>query len=167
MRWSLALLFAVVAAAGVRAQEPAAPATNGEQTATAPGVDAARLGVSMDRIRRGLRASEVREVRTDSPLRLEYQVQVFGSAPVIDAIGDFDIRASAPIPYGAPTHADFLRQNTPLAYRSPRIPISSLAGWALFQVATRSRKAKCEQEIAEYRELVMQGVPAAAPRCTQ
>jgi hypothetical protein len=167
MRSALALLFAALATAGLRAQAPAAPAPDRDQAATAPAIDATRLGVSMDRIRKGLRASEVRELRTDSPLRLEYQVQVFGTAPVIDAIGDFDIRSSAPIPYGAPTHADFLRQVTPQAYRSPRIPISSMAGWALFQIATRSAKAKCEEEIAEYRALVMQGVPVAAPRCTQ
>jgi hypothetical protein len=167
MRQALTLLFACLATVAVHAQEPVAPAANGEQTSSAEAVDASRLGVSLDRIRKGLRVTEVRELRTDSPLRLEYQVQVFGTAPLIDAIGDFDIGASAPIPYGAPTHADFLRQLTPQAYRSPRIPVSSLAGWALFQVATRSAKAKCEQELAEYRALVMQGVSVAAPRCTQ
>jgi hypothetical protein len=130
-------------------------------------VDPAKLGVSMDRIQRGLRMSEAREQSPSSPLKLEYQVQVFGKAPRIDLLGDFDIGRGAPLAYGAPTHSDFVNQWTPQAYRSPPMPLSSLAGWALFQLVKRSDKSKCEQEIAEYRALVMQGVPAPAPRCTQ
>jgi hypothetical protein len=30
-----------------------------------------------------------------------------------------------------------------------------------------AKKAKCEEEIRQYRALVMQGVDIAAPRCTQ
>ncbi len=75
--------------------------------------------------------------------------------------------SGAPLQYGAPTHQEFLNHWTPQAYRSPRVPLSSIAGWALFPLVKRADKSKCEQEIAEYRALVMQGVPAAAPRCTQ
>ncbi len=131
-------------------------------------IDASKLGVSMNRIRRGLRVSEAREeASSDSPLKLNYQVQVYGAAPRIDIIQDFDIGKRAPLQYGAPTHQDFINQWTPQAYRAPRMPISSLAGWALFQMVKRNDKSKCEQEIADYRAAVMQGISMSAPRCTQ
>ncbi len=169
---ALALLLAATVVATARAQvsapaAPAAPAeaqpTNGQE----PVVDATRLGVSLSRIRKGLRVSEAREQASGTPLKLEYQVQVYGVAPKFDILQDFDISRNAPLQYGAPTHQDFLNQWTPQAYRSPRWPVGALAGWALSQVARRADKSKCEQAIAEYRALVMQGTPTAAPRCSQ
>jgi hypothetical protein len=130
-------------------------------------VDASKLGVSMSRIQQGLRLSEARERSIGTPLKLEYRVQVFGTAPRIDIIKGFDISPSAAIPYGAPTHAEFLQHWTPQAYRAPTAPVGALAGWALFQLVKRADKSKCEQEIADYRALVMQGISAPAPRCTQ
>jgi len=172
----LALLLVATVAAAASAQTPApeSPASGspsaGESKAQAPGepqIDPSKLGVSMSRIQRGLRVSESREQASGSPLKLEYQIQVFGTAPRIDVLGDFDIGSQAPLSYGAPTHRDFVNQWTPQAYRSPPVPLSSLASWALFQVVKRSDKSKCEREIAEYRALVMQGIPTSAPRCTQ
>ncbi|HQZ40929.1 MAG TPA: hypothetical protein PLH72_18015 [Vicinamibacterales bacterium] len=169
MRMVLALVLALATSAATQAAQ--SPASTGagaaDQAPVEPIIDASKLGVSLSRIQRGLRQTETREVATGNPLRIEYQVQVFGAAPRIDALGDFDIGPGAPLSYGAPTHNDFLNQWTPQAYRSPPLPISSLAGWALFQLVKRADKSKCEQEIAEYRALVMQGVSAAAPRCTQ
>lgn len=133
----------------------------------APVVDASKLGISLSRIQRGLRLSETRVQSSGTPFRLEYQIQVFGTAPRIDILKDFSVSQKAPLSYGAPTHSDFLNHWTPQAYRSPRWPVGELAGWALFQVAKRADKSKCEQEIADYRALVMQGIPAPAPRCTQ
>jgi hypothetical protein len=176
MRVALALLLAAATLARpVGAQSPAASggtsADPAGQTSDGgpgePAVDASKLGVSMSRIRKGLRLSETREQRLDTPLRLEFQVQVYGTVPRIDIMENFDIGQGAPLSYGAPTHNEFLNQWTPQAYRSPPVPISSLAGWALFQLVKRSEKSKCEQAIAEYRALVMQGIPTSAPRCTQ
>lgn len=121
----------------------------------------------MSRITKGLRVTESRQTASSTPLKFEYQVQVFGAAPHIDILRDFNIGQGAPLSYGAPTHNDFVTQWTPQAYRSPPASLSALAGWALFQVAKRSEKSKCEEEIANYRQLIMQGVPMAAPRCTQ
>ncbi len=149
---------------GVATSQEAPPAVVVDQVK----IDASKLGVSMSRIRRGLRISEAREeASSDSPLKLNYQVQVYGAAPRIDIIQDFDIGKRAPLQYGAPTHQDFINQWTPQAYRSPRMPISSLAGWALFQMVKRNDKSKCEQEIADYRAAVMQGISMSAPRCAQ
>jgi len=169
MRLALALVLAVATAAPARAPSPVPAAAAGEPAARvqAPPVDATKLGVSLDRIQKSLRVSEAREQVSGTPLKLEYQVQVYGAAPRINVLEDFDISRGTPLQYGAPTHQEFLNHWTPQAYRSPRMPLSSLAGWALFQLAKRSDKSKCEQEIAEYRALVMQGIAAAAPRCTQ
>lgn len=131
-------------------------------------MDAAKLGVSMSRIQRGLRLSETRErSSSSSPLKLEYQIQVFGTAPRLDFLQDFNIAPGAPVSYGAPTHNEFLNHWTPQAYRSPPANFGALAGLALFQLTKRADKSKCEQEIADYRALVMQGISAPAPRCTQ
>lgn len=130
-------------------------------------VDPTRLGVSMSRIRKGLRVSDAREQQNQTGLRLQFQVQVYGAAPRINILEGFDIRKGAPTPFGAPTHSDFISQWTPVAFRSPPAPLSSLAGWALFKIVQRTDKSRCEQEIAAYRAAVMAGQSVAAPRCSQ
>ena len=161
-------LLCVVTLAGSASAQTSGTAPEPESKATEPlPVDPSRMGISLDRIVKGLRFEEMRERRTDSPLKLEFQVQVFGAAPRIDVLGDYDIGQDGPLPYGAPTHQDFLNHLTPQAYRSPTVPVSSVAIWALGQLMQRSAKSRCEQEIAEYRALVMQGVAVSAPRCTQ
>jgi hypothetical protein len=169
---ALALLMAAAIAAPAGAQaadpdagQPASTRAEARDQGSAQPVDASKLGVSMSRIQRGLRLSESREPSTGTPFTLAYQIQVYGTAPRIDVLQDFDIAQTAPLSYGAPTHNDFLRQWTPQAYRSPRWPVGALAGWALVQVTKRAEKSKCEEEIANYRALVMQGVSTPAPRC--
>ena len=146
----------------VRSTDPQVPAASPETT-----VDASKLGVSMSRIKKGLRVTESRQTTSGTPMKLEYQLQVFGAAPRIDILQDFNIGQGAPLSYGAPTHNDFITQWTPQAYRSPVASLSSIAFWAVEKAAKRTQKSKCEEEIANYRQLIMQGVPAAAPRCTQ
>lgn len=174
MRVAVALVLVAAMAVPAGAQSPAptepTPATEAAAQATGgqePALDATKLGVSLSRIQKGLRVSEAREQATGTPLRLEYQVQVYGAAPRIDILQDFDISRDAPLQYGAPMHQDFLNQLTPQAYRSPRWPVGALAGWVFSQAAKHADRSRCEQEIAEYRALVMQGVPTAAPRCSQ
>ena len=167
MRVLLPLLCAVTLASPAAAQSSTTAPEAESKTAEPLTVDPSRMGISLERIVKGLRFEEMRERRTDSPLKLEFNVQVFGTAPRIDILGDYDIGQDGPLPYGAPTHQDFLNHLTPQAYRSPTMPLSSVAVWALGQLMQRSAKSRCEQEIAEYRALVMQGVAVAAPRCTQ
>jgi hypothetical protein len=165
------VVLLVATAASLQAQTPSSAEPEAEtQSNAAPetSIDASKLGVSMSRIQRGLRISETREhASSSSPFRIEYQIQVFGMAPRLDLLKDFDVSPTAPLSYGAPTHNEFLNHWTPQAYRSPPADFGARAGWALFQLAKRSEKSKCEQEIADYRALVMQGVSAPAPRCTQ
>ena len=167
---NLAMLLVLAAPGWAQSTTPAeseetTPAAAQESPQTP--VDPTRLGVSMSRIRKGLRVSEARERQNATGLKLQFQVQVFGTAPRINILEGFDIRKGAPTPYGAPTHSDFISQWTPTAFRSPPAPLSSLAGWALFKIVKYTDKSRCEQEIAAYRAAVMAGQSVAAPRCTQ
>lgn len=153
------LMLALALPVDPQAQQPSAGQT------TTPAVDPAKMGVSLDRIRRELQEAEVREVRGEYPLSLEFRVEVYGTAPKIDLLRDFPL--VGPTPYGAPTHREVIEFLTPEAFRAPMIPFSTLAVWAAQKLSDRSKKKRCEEELAEYTRLVMQGVSVAAPRCTQ
>jgi hypothetical protein len=144
------------------AQDPAATQAPSSQPAAA--VDASKLGVSFERIKRELAQAEA-QAQSDNPLKLEFVVEVFGQAPKIDLLRDFPL--IGPSQYGGPTHRDVIDFLTPEEFRSPALPISAIAGWAAQKVWQRSKKARCEEEIAEYKRQVMAGIAVAAPRCTQ
>jgi hypothetical protein len=144
-------------------QEPAQPAA----VADNPTIDATKLGVSLARIQKGLRTAEAREKSTADGLRLEFNVQVYGTAPRIDVIPDGEDLVFGPVPGSAPTHRQFIEHVTPQIYRTPTVPISAFAALAAQWMADKSRKTRCEEEIANYRALIMQGVNVSAPRCTQ
>jgi hypothetical protein len=128
-------------------------------------LDPAKLGVSLARIRRELAQAEAEEATRDGQLRLQFVVEVYGQAPKIDLLRDFPV--SGPVPYGPPTHQEVLDVLTPKEFRSPMIPFSAIAAWAAHKLAEKSKKQRCEEEIDQYRRLVMSGVAVAAPRCTQ
>ena len=149
--------------AALAQQRPATADT--EQPPSAESVDPSKLGVSLARIRRELGQAEAKEQSAGVPLKLEFTVEVYGTAPKIGLLENFPL--TGPVPYGGPTHRDVLDFLTPKEYRSPAIPFSTLAYWAAQQLWNRSKKQRCEQELADYKALVMQGVSVAAPRCTQ
>ena len=128
-------------------------------------VDASKLGVSLDRIRRQLRQAEARDDTGVSGLKVTYTVEVFGKAPKINFFENFPL--TGPSLYGAPTHREVVDFLTPQAFKSPTLPVSAIAFWAAQKLYQRSKKQRCEDELAEYKRLVMSGVPTAAPRCTQ
>jgi hypothetical protein len=101
----------------------------------------------------------------NDPLRLHFTVEVVGIAPKIDFLEGFNL--DGPLSYGAPTHQDVLGVLTPQAFKSPVIPISGLAVAAAQKLYQISKKKQCEVEIEQYRQLVMQGVSIAAPRCSR
>ncbi len=144
---------------------PRSPAS--QQETSTPQIDPTKLGVSLARIERGLRVAEDRDKATRDGLRLEFNIQVFGVAPRIDVIPDGEDLVFGPVPGTAPSHPQFLEYVTPQIYRLPVAPLSTFAVWAAKWAADRSKKARCEEEIANYRALIMQGVNVAAPRCTQ
>jgi hypothetical protein len=158
MRLTTACLLMLLAAPAL-AQE--APPAQGPDD-----IDATKMGVSLARIQKGLRIAESTEERSTSPLRLSFQIQVYGQAPKIDVLKDVDLLSGA-VPGTPPTHREVIEFLTPAIYRQPALPFSALMGWAAQALANHSRKANCEAELANYRALLMQGVNVAAPRCTQ
>lgn len=129
-------------------------------------LDPTKMGVSIERIQKGLRIAESTEQRSGSALRLNFQIQVYGQAPKIDVLKDVDL-LNGPVPGSAPSHRDIVEFLTPQMFRAPVMPISALLGWAAQALENHSRKSQCEAEIANYRALLMQGVNVSAPRCTQ
>lgn len=164
----LMLLAAFVAPAFAQdaPQTPASPQSPQPAPAPEPQIDATKLGVSLSRIQRGLRVAESREQRNDEGMRLRFEVQVFGEAPKIEVLKGIDLFNGA-VPGSAPTHRQMIEYWTPQIYRTPGLPISALAMWAAQSLFEKSKKSRCEEEIANYRALVMQGVNVSAPRCTQ
>jgi hypothetical protein len=131
-----------------------------------PPVDASRMGVSFDRIKRELAQAQAADaVPDDSRLKFSFTVEVVGSAPKIDLLEGFSLRGG--VPYGSPTHNEVLDVITPRYFRTGSVPFSAIAFWAAQQLAEKSKKTRCEEELAEYKKLVMAGVAVAAPRCTQ
>jgi hypothetical protein len=143
-----------------------APADPPAEATPAAAVDATKLGVSLDRIQKALRVQPSTEGQSGAALRLNFQVQVFGTAPRLTFFQDFD-PVNGPDRYGAPSHSQMVQYWTPPEFSSPVMPISAIAFAAAKAIWGASKKARCEEEIRQYRELVMQGVDVAAPRCTQ
>jgi hypothetical protein len=162
---ALALLVLLAGVSAPAWAQDAPPPAQPESAGTIY-IDPTKLGVSLERIQKGLRIAEAREQRRGEGLRLEYNVQVFGTAPRIDVLSGFDL-FNGKVPDTAPSHREFIEHVTPQIYRSPTMPVSSFAAWAVKWLVEKGNKAKCEEEIAAYRELLMQGVNVAAPRCTQ
>jgi hypothetical protein len=156
---ALVLVATLAMPAGVFAQASSA-------VQQAPAVDATKLGVDLSRIRRELSEAEAPAPSTEqSPIRLSFTVEVVGSAPKINLLEGFSL--TGPLSYGSPTHQEVLSVLTPQAYRSPVVPVSSLAIAAGALLWKYGRKKQCEAEIENYRQLVMQGVDVAAPRCSK
>jgi hypothetical protein len=161
MRALVALILIAWLATPCFAQDsqPAAPAAE-------PQIDVTKLGVSLSRIQRGLFIAESRERQGGDAMHLEFNVQVYGRSPKIEVLKGVDLFNGA-VPGTSPTHNQMMEYWTPQIYRSPTMPVSALAVWAAQQLFQKSKKTRCEEEIAQYRELVMQGVSVSAPRCSQ
>ncbi|MFA5910185.1 MAG: hypothetical protein WC815_15495 [Vicinamibacterales bacterium] len=161
----VALLALVVSLSSPAWAQDSAPAPAAQADSQ---IDATKLGVSLARIQKGLRVTESREKQKQpgAALRLEFQVQVYGTAPRIEVLKGIDL-FNGPVPGSAPTHRQFIDFVTPQIYRTPGLPISALAGWAATQLWQKSKKSKCEEEIEAYRAMLMQGISVSAPRCTQ
>ena len=91
---------------------------------------------------------------------------MFGTAPKIEILKGIDL-LNGQVPGTAPSHSQYMEFVTPQIYRQPALPISAFAAWAAQRVWQQSKKSRCEEEIANYRAQVMQGMNVSAPRCTQ
>jgi hypothetical protein len=162
MRGLTTWLLLVGLAVPAIAQEPQAPAPPVEEQP----IDVTKLGVSLKRIQRGLFIAESREKQGGDATRLEFNIQVYGKAPKIEVLQGVDL-FNGGVPGSAPSHRQVIDHLTPQIYRTPTMPVSALAMWAAQHFWDKSNKSRCEEEIAQYRALLMQGVSVSAPRCTQ
>ena len=142
------------------AQDAAAPAA--DPTA----IDATKLGVSLARIEKGLKTAAAKEKDPREGLRFEFSIEVFGTSPRVEIFKDVDL-FNGPVPGSAPSHQEFIQFVTPQIYRTPTMPVSAFAAWLAQWAWQQNKKSRCEEEIANYRALLMQGVNVSAPRCTQ
>lgn len=160
---ALGLLALVLSLASpVWAQDPA----SAQDPPPAPVIDVTKLGVDLSRIQKGLRFAEAKEQELRDGLRVEFNVQVYGTAPPIQIWTEADLY-NGHVPGSAPTHRQMIDQMTPPIYRQPGVDFFGLAIMAGMKLVERGKKANCEEDIRAYRELLMQGVNVAAPRCTQ
>jgi hypothetical protein len=174
---AIALLLVVTATLPAYGQQsPAvAQASTGQAPSAKPqpqpppsptSVDASRLGVSLDRIKRQLSHAQTQDEQIqDDAMKLSFTVQVVGQAPKIDLLQGFSL--NGPLNYGGPTHREMLDVVTPQAYKAPVMPLSSIAYWAAQKLWQKTKKERCEEELRSYKALVMQGVSVSPPTCTQ
>ena len=106
------------------------------------------LGLSFARIKRELRTLPPSTART--PLKLEYYVEVQGVMPALPLFRPDEL-TTGPIPYGAPTHADMLDHVTPLAFKAPAIPVSSLAIMGIVKLVQWEAQRAREERLAKQR----------------
>ena len=136
------------AAPGTAAAQPPAQADQGARAQAVPSVES--LGMSFARIKRELRILPPSTSRP--PLKLEYYVEVRGVAPPIPIFRPGEL-TTGPVPWGAPTHSDMMDHVTPLAFKSPSVPISSLAILGIVKLleweAQRAREERLEKQRQE------------------
>lgn len=166
MRSLAVLVFLVALTSPAVAQDPPQPTPQQPNPPPDEQIDASKLGVSISRIQKGLFVAAEREKEKKDGIHLEFNVQVYGQAPKIEVLKGIDLVNGA-VPGSAPSHNQMIEYWTPQIYRSPGLPISALAYWAAQHFWEKSKKTRCEEEIANYRAALMQGINMAAPRCTQ
>ena len=166
MRRLVAALVGVAVAITPAAMLAQAPATSSTTTAppAAPAIDANALGVSLSSISRRLQADARARSEGDSPLKLEYFVDVYGTAPALRFFTGQDLRYGA-VPMSPPTHADMLFQLTPQEFRSPRVDVLGLATAAAGAGTRKLEDWRYLRDLRAYQKLIESGrnVPAPQP----
>jgi hypothetical protein len=129
--------MALISASGtVAAQGVSEP--QADQRAANERVKAESLPISLDRIRKEL-AQTPRTTETLTDLRLEYYIQVYGTAPKIDLIGDFNVK-TGPVPYGGPTHREFVDFVTPEEFRTRPADLTAFVTWLADRLRSKTSR---------------------------
>jgi len=159
----------VAAVIGLAAAVPAIasaqdPASSAAPPAARPAIDPSALGISMARISRQLRIDAQARQQGDSPLKLEYFVDVYGTAPALRFFTAPELMYGA-VPGSAPTHRDMLYQLTPQAFRSPRVDFLGLAYAGAAAGVRKVQDWRYERDLRAYQKLIESGriVPAPQP----
>src|SRR5215212_4109844 len=134
MRWLGAMLCVLaIHTASVTAQTSGGDSTAGVPPAAADStgspIDPAKLPVSLSRIR--LELAMKPESKT-SGLKIHETIEVVGVAPKVQLWNPEKAKlATGPVPWGAPTHQDFIDLVTPQEFKNYPIDINSLVHWLL------------------------------------
>lgn len=115
------------------------PAAEATQEAPAP-VDPAKLGVSLERIRIQLAAKPATK---SSGLKIQETIEVVGVAPKIELWNPETAKlATGPVPWGAPTHRDFIDLVTPKEFKTYPMDLNALAQWLMQHLADKTAKGE-------------------------
>jgi hypothetical protein len=106
----------------------AAPAAGQEGSPPAP-LPAVELPINLARVKRGLEVLPSSE-EARSRLKLEFYINVYARAPRFDPLEGFDIHTGL-VPYGAPSHAEMMRQWAPRGFDVPVANLGPILGWII------------------------------------
>jgi len=98
-------------------------------------VDVKRLPIDLTKVTTQLRQSAATE--SHNALHIRYTVDVYGQAPRIELFTRQDNLTSGPVPYGAPTHREFIEHVTPIEYRAPAANLGALIAWLTQKAAKK------------------------------
>jgi hypothetical protein len=147
------LVFLAVPTASAFAQSSSSsgPETAPADTAspaTEPPIDPAKLPVSLGRIR--LQLAEKPATKT-SGLKIQQTIEVVGVAPKIELWNPETAKlATGPVPWGAPTHKDFIDLVTPQEFKNYPMDLNALVQWLLQHLADKTAKSdKTENKTTE------------------
>jgi hypothetical protein len=123
----IAIMLLTASSAVAQDRPPSPTPVPAPTTTTSPTVISVdKLPISLDRIQKKLAIAP--PTTNIGGLKLEYYIQVYGTAPRIDFFTGFDAR-TGPVPHSAPTHNDMLDVVTPRGFREPPMDIGSLISW--------------------------------------
>jgi len=116
---------------------PATPAATPEVTEVK--IDPAKLPVSLERIRLEL----AMKPETKAGLKIQETIEVVGVAPKIQFWNPETAKlATGPVPWGAPTHRDFIDLVTPKEFKNYPMDINALVQWLLEHLAEKTAKSE-------------------------
>ena len=120
--------------------------------------------MSIPRITRRLQADAHARSQGDAPLKLEFFVDVYGTAPAWRFFDDQDLVFGG-VPSSAPTHADMIYQMTPQAFRSPVVDFFGLAVAAANAGVRKIDDWRYQRDLRAYQKMLEAGrnVPAPQP----
>jgi hypothetical protein len=123
------------ASPGSGSGDPAPTLTTPAETAPAPQIDPEKLPVSIGRIRLQLKVAAASKF---SGLKIQETVEVVGVAPKIEFWNPETAKlATGPVPYGAPTHKEFINLVTPQEFKNYPMDLNALMQWLMEHLAEK------------------------------
>jgi len=138
--WLWLGIFATpMACAYAQGSSPDPPAEGTTQQTPAP-VDPTKLGVSLDRIRIQL---AMKPATKASGLKIQETIEVVGVAPKIQLWNPETAKlATGPVPWGAPTHRDFIDLVTPKEFKNYPMDMNALVQWLMEHLGDKTAKSE-------------------------